>query len=341
MTPASLNPDAILRTGLGFFASKTLLSAVELGVHAALADGPMTRAAMEARLGLHPRASADFFDALVSLGLLAREGSGAGARYANSPDTAAFLVPSSPAYLGGMLAMANARLYGFWGNLTEALRTGQPQNEAKSGENVFGALYADPARLEQFLTAMASLQLGNFAALADQFDFVGRHVVCDAGGANGALSIALATRHPHLRCVSFDLPQVAPVAERVIAAAGLSDRIEARSGSFLTDPLPQADVIVMSNVLHDWGETTKRMLIGKAHASLPPGGAFIAIENIIDDDRRKNTLGLLMSLNMLIETPEGFDYTFGSFDGWCRDAGFTRTGRVPLHGATSAAIAWK
>lgn len=338
-------PDAgrIMQIGMGFFAAKTLLSAVELGVFAALAERPGTGQELRVRLGLHERGAADFFDALVALGLLARDGDGAAARYANTPDTAAFLVPASPLYLGGILKMFNDRLYRHWGNLTEALRTGLPQNELKEGGDVdmFAALYADPECLVGFLDAMAGAQLGNFIALAEKFDFgrVGR--VCDAGGASGALAIAIARRHPGVACVSFDLPAVTAIARERIAASGLGARVIAMSGDFITDPLPKADVVTMGNILHDWGTATKEALIGKAYDALAEGGAFIAIENIIDDARRENVVGLLMSLNMLIETFDGYDYTFAQFDHWCRAAGFRRTEKIPLVGAASAAIAWK
>ncbi len=342
MSGAPPNPSHILQIGMGFFASKTLLSAVELGVFNTLGGGPMSGESLRQRLGLHPRSAADFLDALVALGFLAREGDGAAASYANSPDAAAFLDPASPSYLGGILLMANRRLYPFWAKLTEALRTGEPQNENKDGAvgDMFAKLYADPMALEEFMDAMAGVQLGNFTALAERFDFSRYRTSCDVGGASGALSIAIARRHKHLRCISFDLPQVGPVAQRKIAASGL-DRVEFRRGDFMTDELPRADIITMGNILHDWGTATKEMLIAKAYAALPTGGAFIAIENIIDDARRENAFGLLMSLNMLIETAEGYDYTFAQFEGWCRKAGFRSTERIPLAGPASAAVAYK
>lgn len=343
MTETPPDPSQILRTGMGFFASKALLSAVELGVFGTLGQGTLGGEDLRARLGLHRRAAADFFDALVALGFLVRTGDGAAARYANTRDTAAFLDPASPSYLGGILKMANTRLYHHWGNLTEGLRTGQPQNETRghAGVDTFAALYADPARLAGFLDAMAGTQMGNFQTIAERFDFARFATTCDVGGASGALSIAIARRHPHIRCISYDLPPVTPLAHGKIAAAGLGDRIAAQSGNFLTDDLPRADVITMGNILHDWGVATKESLIAKAYAALPEGGAFVAIENIIDDARRENAFGLLMSLNMLIETQEGFDYTFAQFDDWCRNAGFRATGKIPLQGPASAAVAWK
>jgi precorrin-6B methylase 2 len=334
------DPARIMQIGMGFFASRALLSAVELGVFDALEAGPLDGAALRSAVGLHERSAADFLDALLALGLLARAGDGAGARYANTEETASFLCRSSPRYLGGILVMASRRLYQHWGGLTEALRTGAPQNELRGQDgDTFAALYADPQRLTDFVDAMAGVQRENFRLLAERFDFRRYRTACDVGGASGALSMAIAGRHPHLACISYDLPAVCAIARERVAATGLADRIEVRPGDFMTEDLPRADVILMGNILHDWGTATKTMLIAKARAALPAGGVFIAIETVIDDARRVNAQGLLMSLNMLIETPEGYDYTFAQFDAWCRDAGFAATERLPLAGPASAVIA--
>jgi len=340
----NLTPARILETATAFWPSKVLLSAVELGLFTALGGGPLDNAALASAVGIRADRSADFFDALVAMGFLEREGDGPTGRYSNSPETDLFLDRNKPTYSGGMPEMLNARLFGFWNGLTDALRTGRPQNETKEGGRpLFEALYSDEARLEQFLSAMASLQTGNFHALAGRFDFSKHRTVLDVGGANGHLSRILAARHAHLSLLSFDLPQVAPIARREIARANLMSRIEVVAGNFFEDALPRADVIVMGNVLHDWNEDGKRALIAKAYQALPEGGALIAVENVIDDARRQNAFGLLMSLNMLIElgAEGGFDYTGAQFDAWCKGAGFARTEIVPLTGPTSAAIAYK
>ena len=328
---------------MGFFASKVLLSAVELKLFTTLAKGPATCRELVQSLALNGRGLHDFLDTLVSLGLLERQGNGDSARYSNSAAAAMFLDRASPHYMGGFLEMANARLYRFWGHLTEALRSGRPQNEIKEadGKALFDALYSDQQRLEGFLAAMAAIQKSNFAVLAETFDFSKYDSMCDVGGASGALAMVVARRHPRITCMSFDLPQVTAVARRAIAAQGLSDRVILKEGSFFDDPLPKADVITMGNILHDWGLDTKKMLIRKAYEALPQGGSFIAIENVIDDDRRKNTFGLLMSLNMLVETNDGFDYTHAQFRSWCLEAGFRATELNPLTGPASAAVAHK
>lgn len=338
----ALNPSHIMQIGMGFFASKTLLSAVELGLFTELSKQPMTGAEIAGTLGLSPRAVPDLPDALVALGLLQRAGDGAGARYSNTPESGMFLDRNSSGYIGGILEMANDRLYRFWADLTEALRTGMPQNETKhSGEPMFAKLYQVPERLEQFMNAMSGISAGNFMAFAQKFDFSKFGTLCDVGGATGQLSCMVATANPHMRCTSFDLPNVVPIATRRIVQAGLSDRVTAVGGDFFADPLPRADVITMGMILHDWNLDKKKALIRKAYDALPEGGAFVVIEALIDDGRRENAFGLLMSLNMLIEFGDAFDYSGSDFATWCREVGFRSFEVIPLTGPSSAAVAYK
>jgi O-methyltransferase/methyltransferase family protein len=342
MSEAKVDPSHIMQVGMGFWASKVVLSAVELELFTQLGSDSMTGQEIGQRLGLHPRAISDFLDTLVALKFLEREGEGSNGRYRNTAETAAFLDKRSSAYVGGILEMCNARLYGFWGDLTEALQTGEPQNEIKhTGKPMFEELYSDPARLEQFMRAMQGISLGAFHALADQFDFSKYKTVCDVGGATGQLCTVLATHHPHLQCTSYDLPVVAPIAEKSIAEAGLADRVAVASGDFFADPLPQADIVTMSLILHDWNLDRKMHLIKSAYEALPEGGAFIVIENLIDDARRENAFGLMMSLNMLIEFGDAFDFTGADFVGWCREAGFREVEILPLAGPSSAGVAYK
>ena len=337
------SPAGILQLGFGFWSSKVLLSAVELGLFTLLADRPMTGAEIERALALHPRGTWDFLDTLVATGVLARDGNGEAARYANTADTAQFLDRNKPTYVGGILEMANSRLYRFWGDLTQALRTGQPQNEVKeeSGRPMFDELYADEGRLEQFMEAMAGVSRANFEAFAGKFDFSPYRSMADIGGATGQLSTIVAGEHAHLQCTSYDLPVVKPIAERRIRAAGMAGRVAAGEIDFLKDEFPSADLITMGMILHDWNLDHKKMLIAKAYRALPEGGALVAIENIIDDARRENAFGLMMSLNMLIEFGDAFDFTGADYRQWCLEAGFKRVEILPLQGPASAAIAYK
>ena len=319
-------------------ASKTLLSAVELGVFNTLANGPADLPTLQQKLGLHPRSAQDFLDALVALNLLERRNG----IYSNTVETDLFLDKEKPSYMGGLLEMANARLYRFWGSLTDALRTGERQNEAKGGGgDGIAALYATPEKLRGFLRAMSGLSIGPARAIAEKFDWKGYATFMDLGTAQGELPVILAQAHPHLSGIGFDLPMVRPVFEDFVAGHGLSDRIAFKGGDFFANSLPKADVIVMGHILHGWDLAQKKALLGKAFEALSKGGAVIAYDAILDDDRRENKFGLLNSLNMLIETKGGFEYTGAECQGWMREAGFSATRVEALVGAHSMAIGIK
>jgi O-methyltransferase domain/Dimerisation domain len=331
-------PDHILQVGMGFWASKTLLSAVEMELFTELAGRSETLETLQGRLGLHRRGARDFLDALVALKFLERHDGG----YSNTPSTEVFLDKRKPSYIGGLLEMANHRLYPFWGHLTTALRTGAPQNESKGGgPDPFAQLYADPARLKQFLGAMTGVSHGSNLAIARQFPWKQYRTAVDVGTAQGDLITQVALANPHIEGTGFDLPAVGPIFEEYVEANGLTGRVKFAPGSFFEQPLPKADVIMMGHILHDWDLETKRMLVAKAFAALPPGGAYIVYESIIDDDRSSNTFGLLMSLNMLVETTGGFDYTGSDCAGWMKEAGFRETRVEHLAGPDSMVVGIK
>ncbi|MBB3458209.1 hypothetical protein FHT86_006534 [Rhizobium sp. BK313] len=335
---SAATPENIMRVGLGFWASKTLLSAVELGVFSTLADAPADLPTLQKKLALHQRSARDFLDALVALKLLDRENG----IYSNTADTDLFLDQAKPSYIGGILEMANARLYGFWGSLTEALHTGELQNESKGGgENMFAALYADPGRLRGFLNAMSGISAGAAQAIAGNFPWKDYKTFMDLGSAQGMVPATLARAHPHLTGIGFDLPPVKPVFEEFIARSGVDDRVRFRGGNFFEDPLPKVDVIVMGHILHDWDLAQKKVLLGKAFDAISKGGAVVVYDAIIDDDRRENAFGLMMSLNMLIETAGGFDYTGEACQAWMREIGFSKTRVAPLVGPDSMVIGIK
>jgi SAM-dependent methyltransferase len=330
-------PEKIMQVGLGFWPSKVLLSAIEMGLFTELARKPGDLGDLRSRLGLHPRSAHDFLDALVALGFLERQDE----TYLNTPATELFLDRGKLSYIGGILEMANQRLYPFWGHLTEALRTGSPQNEAKRGGNFFEALYADPARLTGFLRAMSGLSQPANIAIAQQLPWAKYHSFVDIGTAQGDLAVQIAQHNPHVVGVGFDLGPVGPVFSDYVAAHGLSERLRFVAGDFFADALPQADVVLMGHILQDWRQDEKQTLIRKAYEALPEGGALVVYDPIIDDERRVNAFGLLMSLNMLIETPGGFDYTGADCSGWMNAAGFRETRVEHLAGPDSMVIGTK
>lgn len=338
-----LTPARIMETGLGFWASKTLLAAVKLGVFTVLGGNKkLSGKEIQSLLNLHDRGVYDFLDGLVAMGFLNRTGLLATAVYSNTAETELFLDKNKPGYIGGILEMANDRLFRFWADLDEALVTGKPQNELKHrGVSMFEEVYADPARLRQFIHAMSGISTGNFIAFANKFDFSPYKTLCDIGGAAGILSIQVAKHQPHMSCTTLDLPPVAPIANETIAQHGVSGRVKTGVVDFFSDEFPKADIITMGMILHDWNLDNKKMLIRKAYDALPKGGALVAIEAIIDDERKKNVFGLMMSLNMLIEFGVAFDFTGADFESWVKEAGFSRVEVIPLAGHSSAAVAYK
>jgi hypothetical protein len=335
--PLTAAPDQIFQIAFGFWASKTMLSSVQLGVYTVLAGGPLDAKELAARLRVHPRSALDFFDTLVALGLLHREAG----LYRNTPVTEQMLDRNKPGYVGGFMEMADARLYSHWGSLTEALRSGNQQNEGKGGGETFEELYADPKRLRLFLSAMTGASFKSAQAVGAQFPWRDYQTFVDVGCAQGCLPVQVALAQPHLRGVGFDLPVVGPIFEEYVAGFGLQHRLTFQAGSFFDDPLPKTDVIVMGHILHDWDLPTKHMLLRKAHHALPAGGAVVVHEAIIDDARCQNVFGLLMSLNMLIETPGGFDFTGADCQGWMREAGFRETRVEHLEGPNSMVVGIK
>jgi O-methyltransferase domain/Dimerisation domain len=324
--------------GLLEMCARVVLSAVELGVFTELAKGSKDEAALRLQLGLHARSSRDFFDSLVSLGLLVRRGT----RYANSTASALYLDRTTPRYyVGSLLETFGPLLHSFQGPLTEALRTGSPQNETKSGGHLFEKVYANPARLHDFLTAMTEASMDSAQKIALNFPWRKYQTFCDIGGAQGCVSVQLALAHKHLTGSEFDLPPVGPIFEDYVKSFRLQKRLAFVGGDFFKDALPAADVLIMGHILHDWDLEQRRALLKKAYASLPKGGALIAYDAIIDDARKQNLGGLMMSLYMSLETPGGSEYTGADCRGWMKQVGFRKTSVEPLSDVESMVIGIK
>jgi hypothetical protein len=259
------DPANIMKIGMGFFASKVLLTAVNEGLFTYLAHKSQSIPEIKNEMGWKctDRHAMDFLDTLHSLGFLKREGIGLKSSYSNSLESDIFLDEDKNSYIGGMLKMANNRLFRFWADLDLALKTGEAQNESKYGDDIFEAIYSDQEKLKEFIHAMTGVQMGNFIAFANSFDFTEYNTLCDLGGSGATLSIQVAIHQPHMSCTSVDLPPVEPIANENIQKFKVGDRVKALSGDFFTDAFPKADVIVMGNILHDWGMDKKQVLIKK------------------------------------------------------------------------------
>ncbi len=326
MNAANPSPQSILDIGCGYRASKVLLSAIELDVFTVLSDRPMNASALAQRLGIHDRGASNFFDALVALGFLTRDGE---ERYAASPETAFYLDRRKPTYIGSMFEQYNASEYGLWGSLTQALRTGSPQTGITAAQH-FASLYADPVRFRRFVRSMTGGTLLTAQAIAARFPWQNYRTFIDIGTAEGCLPVEVAFAHPHISGGGFDLPELRDMFEANVRERGLADRLQFHAGDFFTMPLPSADVIVLGRILHNWNLDIKRMLLAKAYNALPKGGALIVHETLIPEDRRSNTAGLLASLNMLLWTAGGYDFSGSECAGWMREAGFNEIQIAPL-----------
>ncbi len=330
---AETAPTRIRQLGSAFRSSRVFLSAVELGLFSAL-GGPLDACALAERIGIHRRGARDFFDALVALDMLERHDG----LYANTGEATVFLDRASSSYIGGMAEMQAARGYDLWGALTSALRTGEPQTEAKGD---FRLLYQDPARMRNYLRAMTAGSLEPARSIAGRFPWERFSTFVDVGTAQGCLPVQVALAHEHLSGQGFDLPVVAPLFEELVSSFGLEDRLRFHGGDLATDELPAAEVVVMGNLLCDFGLDDKKMLIGKAHAALPSGGALIVYESLIDDERRHNAGALLASLGMLLQKEVAFGFTGAECRAWMAEAGFTRSYVEALDGPRSMVVGFR
>jgi hypothetical protein len=326
------SPDHILDIGYAFRKSKALLSAIELGLFTALGDGPLDMQTVMARIGIHERGARDFLDTLVALDLLHRDDQG---RYSNQPDSALYLDRRKQTYIGGPLEQLNSQLYARWGLLTQALRTGMPQSPL--GGQGYRAFYADASAFEMFLKAMTGGSLMAAKQLAAKFPWHAYRTLIDIGTAQGCVPVEIACAHPHLRAGGFDLPQVEGAFTAYVSERGLSERLKFYPGDFLQEELPQADVLIMGRILHNWDLPTKRLLLQRVYRALLPGGVLIVYDALIDDTRRGPAHSLLASLNMLIETTGGFEYTAADCMSWMWDSGFNET-RIERLGSRHTAI---
>jgi SAM-dependent methyltransferase len=315
----------LIRLGLDHCRSKVLLSAVELGIFTHLAAAPATEEELRSALDLHPRATADFLDALVAIGLLRREQG----FYSNTSISDAYLDARKPGYVGGFLIMHNLQ-YGKWARLTELLHVGSVTEDVHNEQKMHDDMQADPMRIRRFMAAMDGINQLVGPALAEKYDWSRHRTFADLGGARGNLSAELVKAHPQLQATVFDLPAVREVFEEHMEKLGLTGKITFQGGDFFTQPLPSADVLIFGHVLHDWNPNLRKDLIRKAYEALPSGGYLLVYDPMIDDERQTNDYSLITSLHMMLISPGGSEYTAADCRALMVEAGFADTDTVPL-----------
>ena len=337
--PSKITPIPLMQIISGFWVSKTLAASVELDLFSKLSGRGVDVMELTQILGLHPRPAEMLLSGCTALGLLEkREG-----RYHNSPLSDEFLVRGKPYYFGGFVSMLDKRLYIPWNKLTEALKMNRAQTWEEQSD-LFELLSANPEEQRIFTEAMHSFSVQSGKALAEAFNFSPFKRLLDVGGGSGAYCIEAARRYPDLRAVVFDLPAALEIAREKIADEEFDDRIETLAGDFFREEIPKgADVILLSMILHDWSPEKNRSILSKCYDALPTGGSLIVSELMMDDDKTGPLPAALMSLNMLIETEGGFNYTWAEYTNWLEEIGFKDIKRVPLEspGANGILIGYK
>jgi hypothetical protein len=240
------------------------------------------------------------------------------------------------------MELSSKRLYDLWSGLGGLLRTGRPAAEEERGENeFFSTLYQDPAALRDFLSGMTGISTGEATLLAARFPWKRFRTFVDIGSAQGALPVRVALTHPHLRGAGLDFPVVGPIFTEYVSSFGLQDRLQFIAGDFLEGPLPRADVLSFGHVFHGRNPTIRSELVAKAYAALPPGGAIIVYDAMVQPGRPYNYVSLLSSLNIMLESREGYESTTAECAQLLRDGGFARTKVRHLIGPTSAVYGFK
>ena len=308
----------LMELTFAFCRSQCLFAAIELGIFPLLEKESLDSTEISARLQLNERGARDLLDALVGLDLLIRHGD----RYQNGPVASAFLVPDTPSYIGGWCSFTSGRLYPVWRSLAEAIRTGLPQNEAKTEADYYSNLGSDAERLDRFMKAMTGLSVRPAEVIASIFPWASVRTFIDLGGATGSLAAHLLRTHPHLTGGVFELPSVRPFCDAT--ATEFAGRLTCHEGDFFTTPLPQADVYILGHVLHNWNADEKDRLLRAVHHALKPGGSIVVYEWFLDDTRER-LLALLDSLTMRLVTRTGGSITQRECESELSRAGFGQT----------------
>lgn len=299
-----------------------LLVADELGILSSIAAAPGTPEELSARLGLNGRALRSVLALLASLGyLVPRAG-----RYHATNATRDHLLPSSPFYWGGVWAQLRhgTPLYD---RLREVLTTPDPVGDLPEGDgdrNVDGwaSGHLSPDEAASMTAYMHSHSAAAAVGVAQSDLFASTRRLLDVGGCSGVFSIALADRHPDLRCTIMDLPTVCELTPDYVKKRGLEDRIDTYPADMFRDPWPPGyDAVFLSNIFHDWRPATCLALARHAFEVLPSGGTINLHEMLLSDDGAGPRTAAAFSVLMAAGT-QGQQFTFGQLQTLLTDAGF-------------------
>ncbi|MBX3645471.1 MAG: methyltransferase [Rubrivivax sp.] len=314
------DPTPIVRLSTAFWESQVLLTANRLRVFDFLADGAKSVDEVAAGLQLAPRSTGLLLRACTGLGFLLENGQ----RFENAPVAATFLVSRSPAFMGNVIRYSD-QLYGAWGNLEGAVRSGQPAVPAQT------YLGDDPARTRAFVVAMHERALGIARALVPMLDLSGRRTLLDVGGGPGTYSVLLTERFPGLRAEVIELPGVAAVARELVSTAGASERVVLRDGDYHSADFGSGkDVVLMSGMFHRETAQACRALIARAAACLNPGGLLVVSDVFTDEGGCQPAFAALFGLNMMLTAADGGVHADADVMQWMADCGMRELRCMPL-----------
>jgi acetylserotonin N-methyltransferase len=313
------DPGIVLELLQAFRCSKVMFAAVSLGVFDALNAGPKPLRVLADELKANSDALERLLDACIGLQLLDRDDRG----YRNTPAASTYLCRSSSSRLTGYITYSNDVMWKLWGNLEGAVREGGHRWKQTFGWDgpIFSHFFHTEEAKREFLMGMHGYGLISSPQVAAAFDLNKYRCLVDLGGATGHLAIAACERYPQLRAVVFDLPDAVALAQEIVAASSVADRIEVVAGDFFVDALPQGDLYALGRILHDWTEETVLRLLRRIHEQLPPGGAILIAEKILEESKRGPRWAQMQSLNMLTCT-EGKERTLSEYEALLRQVGF-------------------
>jgi acetylserotonin N-methyltransferase len=332
------DPAPILDLIEAFRRSKTMFCAVKLGVFDLLQAGALSAAAVAKASGTDPSATERLLFACVSLKLLDEESG----QFRNTEAASTYLYRDSATSMAGYILYSNDVLFQLWDHLDDAVREGTHRWNQSFGFSgpLFDSFFPTDEAMRTFIMGMHGFGTLSSPSVAQAFDLSQFKIAADLGGATGHLTVALCERNANLRGLVFDFPRVLRVAEEQIAQSAARDRIQCVPGDFFRDPLPAADLYIMGRILHDWNEVKVDELVHKAYKALPPGGALLLAEKLLDDDHHGPISGQMQSLNMLICT-EGRERSLAEYATLLRCAGFAKVDAVRTGKPVDAILARK
>lgn len=337
------DPTPIFEAFRGNQGTELLTAAVaHFGVFARLADGPVAVDDMRRALGLADRPFVVLTTALKALGLLGVDDLG---RLRLTDLAAEHLVPGSDFDVGGYVGLA-AESPGVVA-MVERLKTNRPAGLGNDGagaafifrEGISSAMERE-ATARHLTLALAGRARNVAPVLADRVPLPDARRLLDVGGGTGIYSIAWLQKHPGLSAVVWDRPEVLKVAREMAEAFGVSDRLELVPGDMFADPVPAGiDVVLLSNILHDWDVPECRALVGRCALALPAGGRLL-VHDVYLDDAMDGPLPVALYSAALFGLTEGRAYSASEYRGWLAEAGLSAGAVVPtlVHCGVLAAV---